>query len=104
MKNVKIPTSVSYDKFLIERLKNPEHAAGFIEAILSEENSEPELLCNALKKVIEAYGSHKNSSESDQEYSKKLDKILTTINSQEIYNFISLLNSLGFQVEIKVKK
>ena len=55
IKTANVPTSKSYHEFLIERLQEPEHAAGFIEAILEEETPEAELLGNALMKVIEAY-------------------------------------------------
>ena len=51
MKNVKMPTSDSYREFLIECLKDPEHAAGYIEAILEEKDPEPELLRNALRRL-----------------------------------------------------
>lgn len=56
--------SVSYEDFIIEKLQNPEHAAGFITAILEEENPEPELLRNALSKVITAYQQQQTDGES----------------------------------------
>jgi DNA-binding phage protein len=54
MKRVKIPTSDSYQQYLIESLQEPEEAAAYIEAILEAENPEPELLISALKDVIDA--------------------------------------------------
>jgi DNA-binding phage protein len=77
MKNVKMPTSDSYREFLIECLKDPEHAAGYIEAILEEKDPEPELLRNALRKVAEAHAESNKLSESAKEHHEKLDKILT---------------------------
>ena len=50
MKNVKAPTSDSYREYLIESLKEPEEAAGFIGAILEEKDPEPALLRNAIRK------------------------------------------------------
>ncbi|MBE9225027.1 transcriptional regulator [Phormidium sp. LEGE 05292] len=105
MKNVKMPTSDSYREFLIECLKDPEHAAGYIEAILEEEDPEPELLRNALRKVIEAWEkSDRRLSESTKQLHEKLDRILTESNASEIYTFVELLNALGFQIAISPKE
>ena len=54
MKQLKMPTSDSYREYLIESLKDAEHAGDFIGAILEEKDAEPELLRNAIRKVIEA--------------------------------------------------
>ncbi|TAE01564.1 MAG: transcriptional regulator [Oscillatoriales cyanobacterium] len=54
MNNVKMPRSDSYREYLIESLKEPEESAGYLEAILEEKDAEPELLRNAIRKVIEA--------------------------------------------------
>jgi DNA-binding phage protein len=103
MKNVKMPTSDSYREFLIECLKDPEHAAGYIEAILEEKDPEPELLCNALRKVIEAYVTSNKLPESAKQHHEKLDKILTQSGCAEIYTFVELLDALGFRVAIAPK-
>ena len=50
MKNVKAPTSDSYREYLIESLKDPEEAAGFIGAILEEKDPESALLRDAIRK------------------------------------------------------
>ncbi|MFB2897086.1 transcriptional regulator [Aerosakkonemataceae cyanobacterium BLCC-F50] len=97
--------SVSYHEDLIQFLKDSEHAAGYIEAILEEENPEPELLRNALRKVIEAWErcDHRLSPSTKQLH-EKLDRILTESNASEIYIFIELLNELGFQITITPKE
>lgn len=102
---MKMPTSDSYREDLIQFLKDPEHAAGYIEAILEEEDPEPELLRNALRKVIEAWErcDHRLSSSTKQLH-EKLDKMLTESNTAEIYTFIELLNELGFSVVITPKE
>ncbi len=41
MTQVKMPTSDRWQDALIESLKDPEYAAGFIEAILEEKDPEP---------------------------------------------------------------
>ncbi|MFB2838874.1 DNA-binding protein [Floridanema evergladense] len=96
--------SVSYHEDLIQFLKDPEHAAGYIEAILEEEDPEPELLRNALRKVIEAWKRCDRLSESTKQLHEKLDRILTESNATEIYTFVELLNSLGFQLAISPKE
>jgi len=98
-----MPTSDSYREFLIECLKDPEHAAGFIEAILEEKDPEPELLRNALRKVAEAYLKSNKLSDSAKQCHEKLDKILTESRCTEIYTFIELLDELGFRVAIAPK-
>ena len=103
MKEVKIPTSDSYREYLIESLKDSEEAAGFIKAILEEENPEPELLRNALRKVIEARCRLNNLSESDKLLHQRLDKILTESGCAEIYAFVELLDALGFKLAIALK-
>ncbi|MCL1469967.1 DNA-binding protein [Argonema antarcticum] len=93
--------SVSYHEDLIQFLKDPEHAAGYIEAILEEKDPEPELLRNALRKVAEAYLKSNKLSDSAKQSHEKLDKMLTESRCTEIYTFIELLDNLGFQVAIR---
>ncbi len=103
MKSVKMPTNDSYREFLIERLKNSEHAAGFLEAILEEEEPEPELLRNALRKVVEAYERMNKLSELANQKHQQLDRLLTQSGCTEIYAFVELLDVLGFRVVISEK-
>jgi len=104
MKSVKMPTSDSYREFLIECLKDPEHAAGYMEAILEEKDPEPKLLGNALRKVIEAYVKSDRLSDSAKQLYEKLDRMLTESNAAEIYTFIELLDAIGFRVAISQKE
>jgi DNA-binding phage protein len=104
MKDVKMPTSDSYREFLIECLKDPEHSAGYIEAILEEKDPEPELLRNAFRKVAEAYAKSNQLSESAKQHHERLDKMLTQSGCAEIYTFVELLDALGFRVAIAPKE
>ena len=65
MKEVKTQRSRSYREYLISSLKDPEHAAAFIEVMLEldEEGFEPELLRSALKDVVDAREQMNNLSE-----------------------------------------
>jgi DNA-binding phage protein len=100
MKNVIETTSKNYNDFIIEKLKNPEHAAGFIEAILEEKDPEPELLKNALLKVIHAYKKSGKLTESATINYQKLEEILTNSNGKEIYTFMQLVQDLGWKFSI----
>lgn len=103
MKNVKMPTSDSWQDALIESLKNPERAAGYIEAILElEEDPEPELIRAALKDVVDARVQMNNLSEEAKCY-EKLNKILLESGGSEIYTLVELLNALGFCIAIAPK-
>ncbi|MEG5059528.1 transcriptional regulator [Microcoleus sp. A2-C5] len=102
MKDVKAPTSDSYREYLIESLKDPEEAAGYIGAILEEKDPEPALLRNAIRKVIEARVRMNVLSASAKQHHEKLDKMLTESAGSEIYSLVELLEALGFKLEITV--
>jgi DNA-binding phage protein len=104
MKNVKVPTSKSYQEFLIESLQNYEEAAGYLETILEEGNDEPLLLQNALANVVESRLKMNNLSEFAKNQYERLNHILTNSNCAEIYTFINLLDALGFKFAITPKE
>lgn len=101
MENVKVPVSDSYHDYLIKSLQDPEEAAAYLEAILEEEDPEPELLKVALLDVAEALGTD-DASEKRKFYSKKLDEILSQSGSQEVYGLTNWLNSLGLKLTVVV--
>ena len=103
MKQLKMPTSDSYREYLIESLKDAEHAGDFIGAILEEKDAEPELLRNAIRKVIEARIRMNALSDSAKKYHERLDKMLTASSGSEIYCFVELLEALGFKLGITVE-
>jgi Predicted transcriptional regulator len=103
MNNVKMPRSDSYREYLIESLKEPEESAGYLEAILEEKDAEPELLRNAIRKVIEARIRMNALSDSAKKYHERLDKMLTASSGSEIYCFVELLEALGFKLGITVE-
>ena len=103
MTQVKMPTSDRWQDALIESLKEPEYAAGFIEAILEEKDPEPQLLSAALKDVIDARVAMQALSQSAQQKYERLDKMLTESGGAEIYAFVELLDALGFKFAIEEK-
>lgn len=102
MKNVKVPVSDSYHDYLIKSLQDPEEAAAYLEAILEEEDPEPELLKVALLDVAEALGQAEDASEKRKFYSKKLDEILSQSGSQEVYALTNWLNSFGLKLTVAI--
>jgi DNA-binding phage protein len=102
MENVKVPVSDSYHDYLVKSLQDPEEAAAYLEAILEEEDPEPELLKVALIDVAEALGKADGTSEKRKFYSKKLDEILSQSGSQEVYGLTTWLNSLGLKLTVTV--
>ena len=103
MKNVKAPTSRSYQEFLIESLRNAQEAAGYIEMTLTEASDEPKLLQMVLKDVMDSRLKFHNLSESTQLQWEKLDKMLTASAGSEIYCFVELLEALGFKLGVSVE-
>lgn len=103
MKQMTMPTSDSYYESLIESLKDAEHAGAFIGAILEEKDAEPELLRNAIRKVIEARIRMNALSDSAKQSHERLDKMLTASSGSEIYCFVELLEALGFKLAITVE-
>ena len=108
MKDVKTPTSRSYDDYLISSLKDVEHAAAYIEVMLEldegeEEPSPVELLRSALKDVMDARLLSDNLSEEAKGFYEKLDKILLETKGAEIYALVELLDALGYRIAIAPK-
>ena len=98
-----MPTSDSYLDALIESLKNPERAAGYLSAALEAEDFEPEIIRAAIADVINARCRMNNLSDSAKLHHEKLDKILLEQGCCEIYSFVELLDRLGFRLEVTVK-
>ena len=104
MKEVKAPTSRSYQEYLISSLKNPERAAGYIETFLElEEGDEPEYLSSILKDVIEAQAQINPVLAEVKACYEKLDKLLSETKGAEIYALVELLDALGFRIAIAPK-
>jgi len=104
MKDVKVPTSRSYDDYFIFALQNPERSAGYIEAILEETDPEPELLAAAIKDVIDARIKMNNLSEEAKLSWEKLNKMLSVSGGAEIYGLVELLDALGFSLKVTEKQ
>ncbi|WP_323197395.1 helix-turn-helix domain-containing transcriptional regulator [Nodularia harveyana] len=98
-----MPTSDSYQDYLIESLQDPEEAAAYIEAILEAENPETELLTSALKDVIDAQLKMNNLSAQAKLKWEQLNQMLLKSGGAEIYSLVGLLDTLGFKLEVREK-
>lgn len=102
MKQEKMPTSDDYHPYLISHLKDPSYAALYIEAILEEEDPEPELLKMALSNVAEALGEQNMTPEQAKIHLEKLDELLSQNGSEAIYNLGTWLNAFGLKLTVTV--
>ncbi|TVP61261.1 MAG: transcriptional regulator [Nodularia sp. (in: Bacteria)] len=98
-----MPTSDSYQDYLIESLQDPEEAAAYIEAILEAENPETGLLTSALKDVIDAQLKMNNLSAPAKLKWEELNQMLLKSGGAEIYSLVGLLDALGFKLEVREK-
>lgn len=96
------PLTRSYQKYLIESLKDPQEAALYLWAILQEENPEPELLSSALKDVAEALGNQRMTPEQTKLHLEKLDELMNQQGSNAIYGLFNWLKDLGLVLTVVV--
>jgi len=96
--------SRSYQEYLIESLKEPVEAAGYLWAILQEEDPEPELLLLALKDVTSALSELHMSPEQAKLHEEKLDELLEKRGSDAIYSLADLLKPLGLELTVTVRE
>lgn len=106
MKDSKLSTVRSYRESLINSLKNPEHAAGYIAMMLKldEEGYDNKMLIAALAEVVEARKRTDTFSDTAEKHYKKLDKILTESGGKEILKLIEFLDALGYQISLVDKE
>ena len=97
MQSVKVPTSRDYQEYLVNSLKDPERAAGYIAAILEESDPEPELLASALDDVAIALGG-----EGDR-HRQWVKDFGASDKSPSVYELAAWLDSLGLKLTVTVK-
>ena len=88
----------SYQKDLIEDLKDPREAIGYLNAALEDGNKQVFLL--ALRNVIEAYGGMTKISRASKLHRVSLYKMLSKKGNPGIHSLMTLLNAIGFQILI----
>ena len=102
MKNAKMPTSDSYQDYLIEALKDKIHAAAYLTAHLEDDEPEAGLLELGLTNVFEALGEPNMSADDAKLHLEKLDGLLSQNGMATIYALANWLNVLGLKLTVAV--
>ncbi len=93
---------VRYQDLLIEDLKDPKEAQGYLNAAL--EDGDEKLFLIALKNVLESQGGLSKFSKQAHLNRVSLYKMLSHRGNPEWTSIISLLNALGIQFQLVQKK
>jgi len=96
--------SISYDIGLIERLKDPEYAAGLLMACLEEKEGDPEkLFLVALRDVAKAHG-FKVVAEKANLGRESLYKAISKKGNPKLTTLTAILDAMGLKITIKPRK
>ena len=97
--------SVPYHPFLIEQLKDPVYAAGYLTLFLNEQEEgdlDVGIFPSALKDVFEALGEPNMSDEEAKLHLEKLDILLPQSGIATIYALANWLKALGLKLSVAV--
>ncbi|MEG3988172.1 transcriptional regulator [Microcoleus sp. S28C3] len=97
-----MPTSDSYQDYLIEALKDKIHAAAYLTAHLEDEEPEPGLLELSFNNVFEALREPNMSADDAKLHREKLDILLSQNGMATIYALANWLNALGLKLTVAV--
>ena len=97
-----MPTSVSYDDYLIESLKDPREAEGYLNAALEDED--PRVFLLALRDVAKALGGMSKAAVRSKLNSESLYRMLLKKGAPSIQSLGALLDSLGFRLAVERKR
>jgi DNA-binding phage protein len=97
-----MPTSDSYQDYLIEALKDKIHAAAYLTAHLEDEEPEAGLLELAFSNVFDALGKSNMSDEETRLHREKLDDLLSRNGNATIYALANWLKVLGLKLTVTV--
>ncbi len=97
--------SVPYHPFLIEQLKDPVYAAGYLTLFLNEQEEgdlDIGIFPSALKDVFEALGEPNMSADDAKLHLEKLDGLLSQNGMATIYALANWLKVLGLKLTVAV--
>jgi len=97
-----MPKSRSYQDKLIETLRDPEEAAGYLSAAFEE--TDRELFLLALRNVADAQGGLSKLAEVTGLNRENLYRMLSDKGNPEFYSLVTLLDALGFQLVVEPKQ
>jgi probable addiction module antidote protein len=96
--------SKSYREDLIESLKDPEEAIGYLKACL-EEKDMPEVFLSALRDVAEARGIGMSQLAKDTHLDRvNLYKMLSKEGNPELGSLYAILDALGLKLSVELKE
>lgn len=96
--------SKSYREDLIESLKDPEEAIGYLKACL-EEKDMPEVFLAALRDVAEARGIGMSQLARDTNLNREgLYTMLSKQGNPELGSLYAILDALGLKLSVEIKK
>jgi probable addiction module antidote protein len=90
--------SIDYHDYLIESLKDPSEAAGYLNAALNDGDIEGFL--KALRDVVEAYGGMTKLAEKSSKGRNSLYKSISGTGNPYLRNTNEILHALGFHLSI----
>lgn len=90
--------SINYHDYLIDSLKDPSEAAGYLNAALDDGDIDGFL--EALRNVVEAHGGMTKLSEKTSKGRNSLYKTISTNGNPYLRNTNEILHALGFHLSI----
>lgn len=90
--------SLDYHQYLVESLKNPEEAVGYLNAAL--EDGDIEGFLEALRNVVEAQGGMTPLSAKTTKSRNSLYKTISKTGNPYLKNTNEILHALGFQLAV----
>ena len=93
--------SKSYQRNLLEALKNPVEAAEYLNAAL--EDGEPEVFLLALRDVVDSYGGMGKLAASTSLNRENLYRMLSTKGNPEFFSLSTVLDAVGFRLAVEPK-
>ena len=93
-----MPKGIDYHDYLIESLKEPSEAAGYLNAALDD--SDINGFLEALRNVVEAHGGMTKLSEKASKGGNSLYKTISGKGNPYLRNTNEILNTLGFHLSV----
>jgi probable addiction module antidote protein len=93
--------SRSYQRNLLEALKDPVEAAEYLNAAL--EDGEPEVFLLALRDVVDSYGGMGKLAASTSLNRENLYRMLSTKGNPEFFSLSAVLDAVGFRLAVEPK-
>lgn len=90
--------SIDYHGYLIESLKNPQEAAGYLNAALEDDDIDGFL--EALRNVVEAQGGISQLAKKTEKGRNSLYKTVSKSGNPYLRNTNEILHALGFQLAV----